>query len=740
MILLCSVIAASSASAADAGSALRVVSSRPDMVSGTTALIQADLAAAAPANIVIYVNSKRSSAKLIRDSEGKLLFLLSKLRPGRNRVELRRGREIIAHENLRAYPLAGPIFSGPRQEPWLCQTDAFTLPDGTMMPKARNADCAVPSVVSFMYLSQAGGFRPLVDPIGRPADMARTTTKEGKLVDFIIRVETGTVDRGIYQYAVLFDPRQDADGSPFKPPSAWNRSLVYGFGGSCGPGYHQGTSMVPVLHAPTLAKGYAVASSTLNVWGNICNSVVSAEALTMVKAKIITTIGAIRHTIGIGISGGAKAQFQIADNYPGLLDGILPGIQAEGPDGVTSTAATVDCSLLVHYFNETARLSWTYDQKTAVAGWAGWNVCEATAPAPRSVPAAAVARDVARPPRLSLSWHGMFSPYYVTASAHQPANAVGCDASIPAGQIYGRLRNPHGVRCDVYSSQRNIWGERPDRPGTPRRPLDNVGLQYGLLAFQSGRISADQFIELNASIGGYDDDGNIVAERTSADDAALAIAYGSGQVTMGSGGLQAIPIIDLRMYTETNPDLHNRLGSFVTRARLRAHGDLSNFVIYTFPASAMESVNGQALDDMQAWLNRIDADRSDIARSVKIRRNRGALTDTCWDSDGVPFAEPADPTASNRCNGLYPVHANPRIAAGMPTRLDVLKCAMKPIDPAEYRQPLTDAQLSRLRAIFPSGICDFSKPGIGSRPLAGVWLNYAVPGAPVASGSNGDVR
>jgi hypothetical protein len=52
------------------------------------------------------------------------------------------------------------------------------------------------------------------------------------------------------------------------------------------------------------------------------------------------------------------------------------------------------------------------------------------------------------------------------------------------------------------------------KTGFARRPLDNVGIQYGLGALNAGVITKDQFLDLNAKIGGYDNDGEIAAART----------------------------------------------------------------------------------------------------------------------------------------------------------------------------------------------------------------------------------
>src|SRR4029450_13305948 len=39
-----------------------------------------------------------------------------------------------------------------------------------------------------------------------PADLATTTTTHGMTVPYIVRVERGTMNRGIYDIVVLFDP------------------------------------------------------------------------------------------------------------------------------------------------------------------------------------------------------------------------------------------------------------------------------------------------------------------------------------------------------------------------------------------------------------------------------------------------------------------------------------------------------------------------------------------------------
>ena len=57
-------------------------------------------------------------------------------------------------------------------------------------------------------------FKPLPAGGALPPDVAKTTTSEGRTVNFIVRVETGTMNRGIYQNAVLHDPTSEPAPTP----------------------------------------------------------------------------------------------------------------------------------------------------------------------------------------------------------------------------------------------------------------------------------------------------------------------------------------------------------------------------------------------------------------------------------------------------------------------------------------------------------------------------------------------
>jgi len=77
---------------------------------------------------------------------------------------------------------------------------------------------------------------------------------------------------------------------------------------------------------------------------------------------------------------------------------------------------------------------------------------------------------------------------------------------------------------------------------------------------------------------------------------------------------------------------------------------------------------------MNRWLDDIARDATP-AGAAKVARNKPPeLVDACWTRNGEKIVDPT------RCDQLYPVHGDPRIAAGAPLAGDILKCALKPID------------------------------------------------------------
>jgi hypothetical protein len=99
------------------------------------------------------------------------------------------------------------------------------------------------------------------------------------------------------------------------------------------------------------------------------------------------------------------------------------------------------------------------------------------------------------------------------------------------------------------------------------------------------------------------------------------------------------------------------------------------------------------------------------------------MTDTCTLPDGS--AAPTTDPSVGACAEAYPLHGDPRTAAGAPLANDVLKCTATAPERASYPGvAFSDEQWGRLVAAFPGGVCDWTQAGIGQVPLEGTWLRY----------------
>src|SRR5262245_12331247 len=92
---------------------------------------------------------------------------------------------------------------------------------------------------------------------------------------------------------------------------------------------------------------------------------------------------------------------------------------------------------------------------------------------------------------------------------------------------------------------------------------------------------------------------------------------------------------------------------------------------------------------------------------------------------------PDCPSPPGICNSLYPVHAASPVAAGRARAGDRLKWHRKPIDFGDYKVSFTPAERLRLAAIFPKGVCDWSRRGVNQQPQKDEWLSYPEVGRSV---------
>ena len=232
---------------------ISVLSSRPDTVSGGDARIRVAMPVRIdPRRVRVSVNDVDVSGQLTISDLG-LEGVLRGLSPGANRVRASAPGTTAAELSLTNHPITGPIFSGRRSKPFICESERFRTRTGDRLGGPVDRSCTIATKVSYLYFStRQNGFVKLdasaVDePSRRPDDLKTITMADGAVRPFIVRVETLTIDRGIAQIASVYDPAG--------LPRAWNRKLIYAFGGSCDGGNRQGRRAVGVLVAESAVAG-----------------------------------------------------------------------------------------------------------------------------------------------------------------------------------------------------------------------------------------------------------------------------------------------------------------------------------------------------------------------------------------------------------------------------------------------------------------------------------------------------
>jgi hypothetical protein len=665
-----------------------VLSSKPHLVSGGDALVRVTVKKRDVRlnDVRVELNGRNVTNSFRRDEAARTLTgLVSGMRNGRNELEVQSKHSGRAELTLTNYPISGPMISGPHEFPYACTAQDFVPFAGSPPLGPTDANCHVATRVQYIYRTTGNQFRSLPQPYSTlPADLADTTTVTGQTVPYIVRLETGTINRAIYQTAILHNPNDGAP-SPHTPPSGWNGRLIYPLGGGCiGGWYFQGGGLVNPLNNNWLSKGHAVASASLNTFGNNCNDLLSSETIIMVKERFIESYGVPKFTIGTGSSGGAYQSNQTGDNYPGTFDGIVT--MSSFPD-VTSGMFPMHSSRLIELYLASRPGRYTVDQVKAITGYLS---------IPGQIQEMSRVRGDRMDPRIDFP--------------DQILPGVGPQFR------YDPVTNPYGARGDVYDHTVNVYGTIPNTPfpGSSKfaqRPLDNVGVQYGLRAMNDGSISVEDFLDLNANMGGVDIDFNRIPSRTVHYPDATKRAYQGGRILYSGNGLASMPIITRMGGGDLDPDgdVHLRYHAHSIRQRLvNANGHFGNQVIVgnLAPSELL-------IDQMGQWLTAVVADSSRRSLAAKVVANKPAdAVDACWTTAGVKIVELQTLDGPGQCNALFPVGVPPEYVAGAPINLDAVKCRLKPIDMSDYKVAFTAEQRARLNAIFPNGVCDWSKRGV----------------------------
>ncbi|RJF99795.1 DUF6351 family protein [Noviherbaspirillum saxi] len=750
---------------------IKVLSSRADFVSGGDALVEVAVPAGVNASdIKVDVGGRDvSSAFALRN--GRLTGVVAGLANGDNTITAQGNGIKPSSLKVTNFPIGGPIISGPQVQPWVCATSTAQPESGTtpssngsgLSSAATDAQCNIKTETRYFYKTRTAGctnvlpdptppatapatacFKPYDPAAPAPADLATTTTDAGVTVPYIVRRERGTVNRGIYDIAVLFDPSKPWTATA--PQSTWNGKVLYQFGSSTGQPRKQFRPQGSWADDKSLSRGYMVVQNSLTDSQYNSNRVLMTETVMMMKERITKNYGEIKFTMGAGCSGGSINQNTASSIMPGLLDGIQP--TCTYPDSETTTMEVLDCVLLVEAYQKPEWLAlmtasgYTQAQinakKAAINGHVDQTACHA--------------------------WNNLFgnngkpgnffarvvSDNATGAITQLPTSVNNC--GLPASVVYDPVTNPNGPRCGALDSAVAVFGKVP---GTiyPRDTRDNVGVQYGLKAFVSGGITAEEFVTLNERIGGATRDSVLSASRTIADQEGLAIAYRAGIVTSGKQ-LAKTAIIDMRGWDDSTiiplpiglagsaaglTGIHHTWRSFQLRERMdKANGNHDNHVMWRFGRTGFVPSTAVALDSfltMDKWLTNLKADTSATPIEQKVVKAKPAEAfDFCYlSSDATQSTKVTNRAQCDTDPFLRPA-SSPRQIAGGPLAEDILKCQLKPLNVADYApQALSATQLQRMQAVFPGGVCDWSKPGVAQQEAAGA-LNFSAGGGqPIAA-------
>jgi hypothetical protein len=655
---------------------IEVLSGRPDLVTGSDALVRVDIPAGVRATSVRVVLPRYDdnprfgddvTSQLHVTKDGDLLGLVTGFAPGEDAIAASAPGLRTVELSVHTHPQGGPLFSGPQIQPWTCGNGS------------KDKQCSQPPTYAYFYKSVAGSTLQSYNPDSPPADVATTTTQTGATVPFIVRQETGYSDRDQYAIAVLWQPGKA--WHPWAPQPQFNHKLVLTHGASCDTSYSSGTAPSVQL-VDALGRGFAVASHALDNAGHNCNIVTQAEALIMVKERVIEELGPLRWTIGSGCSGGSLVQQQVANAYPGVYQGISP--QCSFSDAWSSAQQYVDYTMLLRYFQDPSR----WDPGTT------WDP-------------ASIGQVLGHP--------NVGNPVTFTTAIPNASDPSRSCPGVPAAQVYDPKTNPKGVKCTLQDYMVNVFGKRRD--GFANRAFGNTGIQYGLTGLRKGLVTPQQFIDLNTHLGGLDLNGEVAPSRNYPDLPALQRVYTTGAANEANN-LDKVAIIDLR-----GPDpgaFHDVYRTDAMRARLlRNFGTAANQVLWRGQVPLLGDTHyvDQSIVALDKWLARVDADPRPVPLAAKVIQDKpGDVADRCTNGNGTDLP-------SEVCDQTVAAYGTPRIAADAPLADDVLQCQLKPLRRDDYPVVFTDAQWKRLATTFTRGVCDYSRRGVDQRGATG-WLTF----------------
>lgn len=639
----------------------------------------------------------------------------------------------------------GPIkslYSGDIQYPFYC----MTLDSGLGQPLVDNQstygvpvyadilrrkkvigyskDCSLATNIRYFSLDHSGKIIELT-----PSDLDAYI--DNNTDSILLRVEQGTINRFIYTMVM---PISAGEIGKRLAKSKWNKRLVYQFNGGSGIGYRQGKQRAKRVIArqnQQLLDGYAVISSSGNKTSYTYNMLLAEDTARRVKKHFVSLYGEPLYTVGIGGSGGGLAQYLIAQNSTGILDGLIPLYSY--PDMITQTTYALDCDLLNNYF--------TFRTQDSTQ-WLDWHK------------------------RQTVEGMNALNNFPQRAGYLQPVNQImsGFVPSLPSGNsecingyfgLSSFINNPRQgflrdlfhpdvvkqVKWSFWQDLVNVLGQ--DKQGFGLSTWDNVGVQYGLLALQENKITVDEFFDLNSKIGSWKPqiemkaesiwlpfgrkiplwlslwgNQNItpiiegVANRHEGSINAMKAAYRAGQVFIGQ---VTLPVIDVRHYLEEDLDMHHVSASFFSRSRIiEQHGHSDNHVIWISNKNYNPAV--LAFKMMDEWLLTLRNNPSFSTVEAKPK----SLFDQCFSAKGEVLFQGKNiwdgqwnNKSKGECQKVYPMFSTSRIQAGSSWSGDMFKCQLMSVNKAMKQGLYGSVNMvlyqQKLEKIFPNGVCDYNQ-------------------------------
>ena len=649
------------------------------------------------------------------------------------------------------------LYSGPLQYPFYCMTlytdlgqpnidnqAGYGVPVYQSLELKENIigyskDCGANSKLSYYGVNQAKEIVKLTAQQLSEQTLAKAYLNAEGIIR-IFRVEQGTINRFIY---TLIMPITVAEVGDRLAQSQWNKRLIYQFNGGSGIGYRQGrqkNNKVLKRQVEQLLDGYAVISSSGNRTSYTYNMLLAEDTARRVKKQFTSLYGEPLYTVGIGGSGGGLAQYLIAQNSTGILDGLIPLYSY--PDMITQTTYALDCDLLNNYFTFRA------NKRSA---WLDWQK------------------------RQQIEGMNASNGFPQRAAYLQPMNQLmaGFVPSLPTGNsecingyfgLSSFINNPQQgfirdffhpdvakqVKWSYWQDLKAILGT--DQQGYGLSTWDNVGVQYGLSALLADAISLDEFVDINKKIGSWKPQDEMVkeaiftpfgrklplwlslwgnqnitetdkgvAKRHQGSIDAMQAAYRWGQVFIGKVDL---PIIDVRHYLEDDLDMHHISASFYSRLRIeQANGHAKNHVIWISDKNYNPA--HLAFKVMDKWLLALKAQKaqhSSVSDVIAVKPDN--LMDACFAADGTVISQGEgvwngqwNNQTDGKCHSSFPMYSTSRIQAGSNWAGDLFKCQLISVDRAIaqgiYGDKNLSAYLNELKLIFPEGVCDYSQGDVG---------------------------